>query len=83
MQKPKESSCIRCGKTRVVSKVWQEYLGQSLVTYTETVCPDPACQKIVEEEIVARREKRELVINQRRINAKQIRAKLSTSRQAA
>ena len=83
MQKPKESSCIRCGKTRVISKVWQEYIGQSLVTYTDTVCPDPECQKIVEEEIAARREKRELVINQRRIKAQQIRDKLSTSKPAA
>jgi hypothetical protein len=66
----------------VVSKVWQEYLGQSLVTYTDTVCPDPACQKIVEEEIIARREKRELVINQRKIKAKQFRDKLPISKQA-
>jgi hypothetical protein len=83
MQKPKESSCIRCGKTRVVSKVWQEYLGQSLVTYTDTVCPDPECQKIVEEEIIARREKKELVISERRTKAKQIRDKLSTLKPAA
>jgi len=83
MQKQKESQCIRCGKTRVISKVWQEHLGQSLVTYTETVCPDPACQKKVEKEIAARREKRELVISERKIKAKQFRDKVSTSKQAA
>lgn len=83
MQKAKGSPCIRCGKTRVVSKVWQEYIGQSLVTYTDTVCPDPACQKIVEEEIITRREKKEFIINQRKIKANQFKDKLSKSKQAA
>jgi hypothetical protein len=67
----------------VVSKVWQEYVGQSLLTYTDTVCPDAVCQKIVEEEIIARREKRELVINQRKIKAQQFKDKLSASKKAA
>lgn len=67
MQTQIESPCIRCGKTRVVAKVWQEYVGQSLVTNTITVCPDPACQKIVDEELAVRREKRELLANKRNL----------------
>lgn len=72
MQKQTENPCIRCGKTRVVAKVWKEYVGKSLVTYTETVCPDPACQKIVEEEFAAQREKRERLINRKKSGHKQV-----------
>lgn len=57
--------CVRCGKQRVTSEVWTEMIGKALVTHTQTICPDSACQKIVEEEIAARREKRELFINKR------------------
>lgn len=43
--------CIRCGKQRVISKEWSEKVttvyGTSVIGHTETVCPDPACQKIV------------------------------------
>lgn len=62
--------CIRCGKQRIDGKVWTEMAGKVLITHTQTICPDPACQKIVEEEITARREKKELIINQRRMKVK-------------
>ena len=41
------SPCIRCGKERVVSKVWEEKIDDSVIINTETVCPDPECQKKV------------------------------------
>lgn len=41
--------CIRCGKERIFDKTWSESSGTSKYTYTQTVCPDPACQKQVEE----------------------------------
>lgn len=34
-------------------------MGTSTITYTETVCPDPECQKIVERELDAQRKKKE------------------------
>lgn len=40
--------CIRCGKLRINGKTWSERVGLSLVTYTQTICPDTACQKLVE-----------------------------------
>ena len=40
--------CIRCGKSRIVSKTWSEHVGLSDITYTQSVCPDPECQKQVE-----------------------------------
>lgn len=46
--------CIRCGKTRIIGKSWNEYIDKSLITYTLTVCPDPECQKIVDRQIKSR-----------------------------
>jgi len=43
--------CIRCGKLRIVSKTWSEKVNGSLVTYTQTVCPDSECQSKVESEL--------------------------------
>lgn len=39
--------CTRCGKERIVVKTWREKIGYSVVTTTETACPDKECQKIV------------------------------------
>ena len=49
--------CIRCGKPRIIAKSWSEYIGVSLVTFTETVCPDPECQKIVDDQLQKKKEK--------------------------
>jgi len=64
-----KNPCIRCGKLRVVDRTWKEYMNRLLVTCTNTVCPDPACQKIVDEEIAARVEKRELLVKNRSFSA--------------
>ncbi|MBI4099872.1 hypothetical protein HY440_02590 [Candidatus Microgenomates bacterium] len=44
--------CVRCGKQRITLRKWKEKIktasGISEVSYEETICPDPACQKIVE-----------------------------------
>ncbi len=47
----KNTPCIRCGKIRIEGKSWTEYIETSRTTYTLTVCPDPKCQKIVEEQL--------------------------------
>lgn len=51
MQKTENSTCIRCGKQRIYAKSWDEYVGTSLITVTLNVCPDPECQKIVDEQL--------------------------------
>lgn len=55
--------CIRCGKQRIDSKSWEEkitnFMGTSVITYTQTVCPDPECQKIVEKELELKKKKKE------------------------
>lgn len=59
MQKQTVSVCIRCGKQRIFEKTWKEYIGTSLIIRTRTVCADVVCQKSVDEELAARKEKRE------------------------
>lgn len=53
------SVCTRCGKQRVVIGTHEEVIGNSTVVYTDTVCPDPECQKAVEAKLVNEKEKRE------------------------
>ncbi|KKU95315.1 MAG: hypothetical protein UY28_C0056G0001 [Candidatus Amesbacteria bacterium GW2011_GWB1_48_13] len=59
------NTCIRCGKTRIISKTWTEdvemFFGKSTVIHTETVCPDPDCQKLVNERLQVQREKTESI----------------------
>lgn len=82
MQKQTENPCIRCGKTRIVDKIWTEYEVKILITHTKMVCPDSDCQKIVEAEIAARIEKRELLTRKHGASAnKQI--KISNGKQIA
>lgn len=59
-----ESLCIRCGKTRIVSKTWVEKTEKgNPITHTEAVCPDVDCQKLVDAEFAAKREKKLAIIN--------------------
>jgi len=51
------SPCIRCGKTRIVGKTWKEKINGSMVVFTQTVCPDNECQKIVEEQLQLKKAK--------------------------
>lgn len=60
-----ENVCIRCGKKRIVVKTWSEKVNNSILTYTETSCPDKNCQKIVESDNNAKREKRLEMENKR------------------
>lgn len=51
------SLCIRCGKARIVDKVWYETINGSKVTFTQTVCPDKECQKIVDKQLQDKKDK--------------------------
>lgn len=69
--------CVRCGRQRIDGRTWKEKVGISVVTYTMTICPDSACQKIVDKAIADRKEKNEL------INKKKIAAKLEREKAVA
>lgn len=59
MPKQYSNPCILCGSERYVVKTWQEEVGNSKVTMTETVCPNKECQKKVDQENRRIREKNE------------------------
>jgi len=56
-----QSPCTRCQKPRIISKTWTEtietYSGKSVITHTETICPDPECQLVVDKQLTASRER--------------------------
>lgn len=58
MQKAYKNVCYRCGKERIVTKIWKEIVGNSVVENTETVCPDKQCQKTIEQDIRKQKNKR-------------------------
>lgn len=49
--------CIECGKERIDGKTWKGNVGISVVTYTQTICPDSKCQKIVDQRTADRKAK--------------------------
>ena len=48
MNKKFYNICVRCGKERKVVRTWEEKIEGSVIVNTESVCPDPSCQKEVE-----------------------------------
>lgn len=78
MQMQIKNPCIRCGRERVAVKTWEEKVGNFVLTHTTNVCPDPACQKIVDEQIAARNAKSDL-LEKKRAEAKEERIKLSAA----
>ena len=67
--------CIRCGKQRIDGKSWKEKSGSSIVTYTKTICPDAACQKLLDRAIADRIAKNALMLKNK-AEAKLAREKL-------
>ena len=64
--------CVRCGKQRIVLSVNEEKVGTSVITTTETICPDPECQKKVDSMLGIEQEKRHTSFLQKqdRLNAR-------------
>jgi len=60
-----ENPCIRCGKERIKGKETTIPNAYSDIKSTMYICPDPECQKIVEEDLAARVAKRLSFINKR------------------
>lgn len=58
MNKPFSNPCVRCGKERIVLKTWKEKIWDSIIINTETICPDPECQKLVNKDNKKQRDKR-------------------------
>lgn len=52
------NACFRCGKERIVTKVWKEVTANSTIIHTETICPDKDCQAVVDAQNNSLKEKR-------------------------
>lgn len=65
-----ETVCIRCGKKRIFLKKWSEKVDGkgTLLTYTQTICPDKECQEIVDAKFTEMRERREMSEEKRKHN---------------
>jgi hypothetical protein len=63
MDKMISNPCTKCGKERIDSKTWEEtvttFFGTTVIKHTETVCPDPDCQKVVNEKLAEQRKRKE------------------------
>lgn len=62
--------CVRCGRERIYSKSWEETTiaeNQTTITYTEMVCPDPECQKVVDEEWAVKKKEKETFAQNKRL----------------
>lgn len=51
--------CYRCGKQRIISRTYTEIVNGSPVIYTESVCPDPKCQEMLNLQFAEEKAKRE------------------------
>jgi len=73
---PFATPCIRCGKTRVLSRKWKgKSDGRgSMITYEEYVCVDSECQKVVDAKFEEMRNRR-LGLEVKRNNIKIARTK--------
>jgi hypothetical protein len=77
------SICIECGKQRIVVGTHEEKVGNSVVVYKDTICPDPECQKKVEKTLAKELEKRQQsAMNQKLRIAGRKNAKLQEARTA-
>ena len=67
--------CTRCGKPRIVSKTWTEeietYGGTTMITHSETICPDPDCQEKVDEGLKKQQQERQMMQKEAEIRAQE------------
>ncbi len=58
------STCPRCGKERILVSSHDEVNSNSKVTYRQTICPDPNCQKKIEADLENDERKRVILKNE-------------------
>lgn len=65
MRSSTSNICIRCGKPRIEGKTWRELTKGGVIIHTACTCPDPVCQKIVDQQFADQNEKREAIEKER------------------
>lgn len=66
------SKCTKCGKERIVKSSRVEKIGNSIITHTVTICPDPECQKLVEKGLLVEENKRKVMYLEQEERAKEL-----------
>lgn len=65
------NTCTRCGSERILAKTWEETIvvstHHSKLIHKQLVCPNPECQRQVEEQWAQQKEKREYAERQKEI----------------
>lgn len=66
------NTCTRCGSERILAKTWEEVIegysnNNSKLICSQLVCPDPKCQKLVEDQWAQQKAKREYAEQQKEI----------------
>jgi len=51
--------CFRCGKQRITTRTYKERVGGSTITSSDTSCPDPKCQALLDMQFEKERIQRE------------------------
>lgn len=82
MQKTNVNVCFRCGKPRIQGKTWKEKTKGGVITHTAYACPDPACQKIINQQFAEQKVKREAIEKDRQERALASKNDRQKSRQA-
>lgn len=84
MKHHQSNPCTRCGKERIDSKTWVEkaetFYGTTVITHTETVCPDKDCQKVVAEGLARQKEKSDILKHDREERIKKSQANRKKSK---
>jgi len=56
-----QSNCTRCGKRRIVLTTKISKQNGAVITYRKTVCPNPECQRFVQESLDREEIKRRVI----------------------
>lgn len=72
--------CTNCGKQMIVLKTYSEKVGNSLVTYKDTSCPDFECQKVVNKKLGEEKLKRDKIRDEKEKREVERQDRLLTSR---
>lgn len=85
MKKISDNPCFRCGKQRIVTKTWKETITtfsgmEQKVEFSDSVCPDAACQNMLNEELEKQKDKRDKITQDRTQRMVDQKARMSARR---
>lgn len=88
MYKKYTNPCIRCGKERIVVRMWTEVIptfsgAHQEIVRKDNVCPDPLCQEILNKEFAVQKRKRQKIAQEKEKRLKDNKTKKDLLRKLA